>query len=120
MKKLFMVPVALSFLLCSTCIFAQPHLQSGSFTVNHSTANYTLDQNTGDRSVSIDISFDKPFDKKPSVIAAVSMIEGDTKSLIRFNVSASSISRDGFTLNISTWGDSKILTIGGTWLAYSE
>jgi hypothetical protein len=120
MKKLSALSFLFFFILGSSFIFAQAKIQSNKFSVGSSTANYTLDKNSGDRSITIDVTFDKPFDKKPSVILSVTSLDADTKSNLRYNVEASSISRDGFTIKISTWSETKIFNIGGSWIAYSD
>ncbi|MHB8581287.1 MAG: H-type lectin domain-containing protein [Ignavibacteriaceae bacterium] len=107
-------------ILSSNALFAQTQIQSGKFSANSSVQGYTLDQNSGDRSMTINITFVKSFDKKPDVTLSVIMLDADTKSSIRYNVEASSVSRDGFSIKISTWSDTKILGIAGNWMAHSE
>jgi len=99
---------------------AQSQLLSGSFSFNSSVAGYTLDKNTGDRSTSIEVTFDKPFDKKPKVILTTTLIDADSKSNLRYSIEAVSFSRDGFMIKVNTWGDTKIFQLGGSWIAYTE
>lgn len=120
MKKLSVISLLFFFVLGSSFVLAQAKIQSGKFSVNTSTANYTLDKNSGDRSITIDVTYDKPFDKKPTVILSVTTLDTDTKTNVRYSVEPTSVSRDGFTIKISTWSESKIFGIGGTWLAVSE
>jgi hypothetical protein len=120
MKKLSVLYFVFFFILGSSIVFSQTLIQSGKFSANSSTANYTLDKNSGDRSITIDVTFDKPFDKKPSVVLSVTSLDMDTKSNSRYSIEASSVSRDGFTIKISTWSESKIYGISGSWLAFSN
>ncbi len=50
----------------------------------------------------------------------VSMLDSDGQFNQRYNLTAISVSRDNFTIKISTWADSKIYGIGGTWIAHTE
>ncbi len=120
MKNLSIISVLFFLFLGSSIIFAQSQVQTGKFLANSSTANYTLDKNSGDRSVTIEVTFDKPFDKKPTVVVGVSMLDSDVKANVHYNLEATAVSRDGFTLKISTWGDSKLFGIGGSWVACSN
>ena len=120
MKKSAIFFLLFFLALGSSFVLAQVKIESNKFLANTSTPGYTLNQNTGDRSVTIEVAFDKPFDKKPTILLTVTLLDADTKTNIRYSVEATSISRDGFTLKISTWSDSKISGIGGNWVAYSE
>lgn len=102
-----------------TVVFAQ-QVQSGDFIANKkAVSGFTLDANEGDRTVSLEVSFDKPFDIKPSIIVSVSILEATNSTPIRYNVSPTAISRDGFVIKIVTWGNTKIDRIGGSWIAVS-
>jgi hypothetical protein len=120
MKKLFSISFVLFFILSSSYLFAQVAIQSGTFSANTSTPGYTLDKNSGDRSVTIEVNFDKPFDKKPTVVLAVVKLDADNKTNLRYNIETLSVSRDAFTVKISTWSEGKIYGIGGSWIAYSN
>ncbi len=120
MKKFFALTTIIFFAVLSTSLFAQSQVESGKFSANTSSPNYTLDKNSGDRSYTIEVTFPKPFDTKPNVVLAVSQLDASTSTNIRYNVEAVSVSRDNFTVKITTWSDSKILGISGTWLAHTE
>lgn len=95
-------------------------MQSGSWSVSPSLEDYSLDSNNGERSVSIAINFPESFKEKPEIFLSVSQIDVFNKTNTRFNVEAISISRDGFTLKVKTWSDSKIFSISGNWIAHSN
>lgn len=115
MKSRF-VYLVLTVLLLSLSAFAQ--MQSGTFTFDKSTPEYTLDQNKGDRVAQIEIAFPKPFDVKPEIVIAVSTVDASKETNLRFSFKTIGVSRDGFTLQVKTWEDSKIHAIGGSWIAY--
>jgi hypothetical protein len=119
MKKIFFISSILLVFALTTLSFAQAQVQSGKWSVNTSTKGYTLSENTGDRSMTIDVSFDSPFEVKPDIIIGVTMLDANTKTNIRYNVSPTSLSRDGFTIKVATWSESKISGIGGYWIAHA-
>jgi len=99
---------------------AQTKLQSGTWSVNQSIQGYSLDNNNGDRSITLDIHFTEPFTKKPKIILTITQLDSDKDVNLRYKPEAISISRDGFTLKVNTWADSKIFSLSGNWLAYVE
>ncbi|GAB4286935.1 MAG: hypothetical protein Kow0098_02760 [Ignavibacteriaceae bacterium] len=121
MKKIFFALVITLILgLSASYVYGQTMVQSGNFSVNYETPGYTLDKNEGTRSFSVEVTFLKPFETKPDVIVAVNHVDVDKNTALRYKVETSSISRDGFTLKIMTWGDCKIFGMSGNWLAHSE
>jgi hypothetical protein len=120
MKKISFLFLLFLFLSCPAIITAQVQIESGSFGANTNTKGYTLDKNTGERTVLVEINFSKPFNIKPQVLLSVTNCDLDAKTNVRYSVEATSISRDGFVVKISSWSDTKIYSIGGTWLAYAE
>ena len=109
----------LLFFLFPVSLSAQ-EMQSSSWSVNQSIAAYSLDKNEGERTITIDIDFEIPFSEKPQIILSVTQLDSDKESNVRFNVEAISISRDGFTLRVRTWSDSKLFSISGYWLATAK
>jgi hypothetical protein len=107
------------FFLISAPLSAQ-EMQSSSWSVNQSIAAYSLDKNEGERTMTIDVDFETPFTEKPQIILSVTQVDSDKESNVRFNVEAISISRDGFTLRVRTWSDSKLFSISGYWLATAQ
>ena len=99
---------------------AQTKIQSGSWSVNQSVPGYSLDNNIGERSVTLDILFAEPFAKIPKIILTITQLDSDKDVNLRYKPEAISISRDGFTLKVSAWADSKIFSLSGSWLAYVE
>ena len=118
MKRLAFLSTVLFFVAFTVITSAQ--VQSGQWVSKTGDPAYNLDSNTGERSTTISVDFDKPYDVKPKVMVSVSQIDADKGFNTRFNVEVLSVSRDGFIVKIKTWADSKIFGIGGYWLAYAE
>jgi hypothetical protein len=118
MKKLTVL-AAIVFLVAFGSI-ASAQIQSGSWSSSTADPSFNLNTNTGDRSMTIEVNYDKPFDVKPKVILSVTNFDGDKAFNLRYSVEVLSVSRDGFTIKIKTWADSKIFGISGYWLAYTE
>ena len=118
MKKLSVLAAVLFVVAFTTMVSAQT--QSGQWFSKEGDTDYNLDTNTGERSTTIEINYLKPYDVKPKVIVSVTQIDADKEANSRYNVEVLSVSRDGFTVKIKTWADSKIFSISGYWLAYTE
>jgi hypothetical protein len=118
MKKLSVLAVFLFFVTFSGLLVAQT--QSGQWSTKAGDAGYNLDTNTGERSMTIEVDFKNPYEVKPKVMLSVTQIDADKSFNSRYNVEVLSVSRDGFTVKIRTWADSKVYSISGYWLAYVE
>lgn len=117
MKKLLLT-LGLFFMV-SAIALSQTQVLSGSWYGNSETKYYTLHENTGERAFTIEVNFLKPFENKPDVVVGLSNIDAAPGNL-RYSVKAKSVSRDGFTVEVKTWGDTKIMSIGGFWVAHAE
>jgi hypothetical protein len=118
MKKLSVLAVILFFVALSGLVVAQT--QSGQWSTKAGDAGYNLYTNTGERSMTIEVNFKNPYDVKPKVMLSVTQIDAEKSFNSRYNVEVLSVSRDGFTVKIRTWADSKVYSISGYWLAYVE
>lgn len=118
MKKLSVLAAFLFFVAFSGLVVAQT--QSGQWSTKAGDAGYNLDTNTGERSMTIEVDFKNPYEVKPKVMISVTQIDADKSFNSRYNVEVLSVSRDGFTVKIRTWADSKVYSISGYWLAYVE
>jgi hypothetical protein len=118
MKK-FLLTLGLFFMV-SAVAFSQAQVLSGSWGGNQETKYYTLHENSGERVFTVEVNFLKPFENKPNVVVGVSAIDAVSGGNLRYSLKAKSVSRDGFTVEVKTWGDSKILSIGGFWVAHAE
>ena len=120
MKKLFFILSLLLIFGLTTLSFAQSQVESGTWGANSSTSGYTLDKNSGDRNVLVEVTFDTPFEVKPDVVLGITMLDISAGSNVRYNVSTMSVSRDGFTIKIATWSETKIYGISGSWVAHAK
>jgi hypothetical protein len=118
MRKLSVVTVVFFFVVFSALVSAQ--IQSGQWSTKAGDSGFNLDSNNGERALTIELAFKKPYDVKPKVMISVTQIDADKGFNSRYNVEVLSVSRDGFTVKIRTWADSKIFSISGYWLAYTE
>lgn len=118
MRKLSVLVVVLFLVAFSSLVSAQ--IQSGQWSTKAGDSGYNLDTNTGERAMTIEVDFKNPFEVKPKVMLSVSQLDADKAFNSRYNVEVISVSRDGFTVKIRTWSDSKIYSISGYWLAYTE
>jgi hypothetical protein len=119
MKRSVILITAVLFFVFAAFVSAQS-VQSGTWSITPATPGFSLDKSTGERTMTIDIDFNKPFDTKPNVVLSVTQIDADKEFNQRFNVEAMSVSRDGFTIKIRTWADSKVYSISGFWVAHTN
>lgn len=119
MKTVNLVIILAMMIAASGLLNAQV-VQSGTFKAGSNAPGYTLDQGTGDRSITIAVTFDKPFPQKPEVLLSTGSIDASKDGNIRYDVTATDISPRGFTIIARTWSDSKVYMIGGSWIAVSS
>jgi len=118
MKRLLLISAL--FFMVSAVAFSQTQVLSGTWGASSDTKSYTLNANSGDRSIIIQVNFLKPFENKPDVVCGISSIDVDKSASVRYAVKPISVSRDGFTVEVKTWGDTKINSITGFWVAHAE
>jgi hypothetical protein len=108
------------FFMISAVAFSQSQVLSGTWGGNSETKYYTLHDNTGERKFTVEIPFLKPFENKPDVVVGITMIDVDKSTAVKYAVKPLSVSRDGFTVEVKTWGDTKIFSVSGFWVAHAE
>lgn len=93
-------------------------LKLGVFSTGFKDDNWHLNTGAEDRSSSYFISFPEEFYKVPSVMVVLKELasSGDT---VRITVNVLDITKEGFTVEFSTWGDSQVWGAGISWLAYT-
>ncbi len=119
MKKLISVPLLIAVMGFAFSVFAQAQVQSGTWGADVNSVDYTLADNTGDRSITVSVEFPEPFEVKPNVIVSVSHLDATKDFNMRYDVSVLSVSRDAMTIKVRTWADTIIYGISGYWLAYA-
>lgn len=108
------------FLMVSAVAFSQSQVLSGVWGGNSETKYYTLHDNQGERKFTVEVSFLKPFENKPDVTVGITLLDAAQNTAIKYAVKPISVSRDGFTVEVKTWGDTKILSVGGFWIAHAD
>lgn len=117
MKKYFSLSTIFFLLLISFNVNAQK-MESGHFFVGPEVSGYNLDKGNGDRIVTVEVKFKKPFENKPNIVFTVTQVEADKNTNLRYTVESSFISQDGFLIKVKTWSDCKIYGLGGFWIAH--
>ena len=109
---------AAAMLLIAATADAQ-HLEQGGFAAGVNSEGWSLNSGTGTRSYIVFVRFPKPFAEKPSVLLSLTSIDGAPArdGNVRITLKADNVTRDGFVVKISTWGDSRLAGIEGSWLA---
>ncbi|MDP2363664.1 MAG: H-type lectin domain-containing protein [Ignavibacteria bacterium] len=120
MKKFNLLIILSFYIALSYSLSAQTNTLGSSWSFNQSLQSYSLSSNNGERSMTLDVDFKTPLKKIPQIFLSVTQIDADKETNLRYNVEAISISRDGFTLKVKTWSDSKIFSISGYWLATTD
>lgn len=106
--------------MVSAVAFSQSQVLSGVWGGNSETKYYTLHENSGERKFTVEVNFLKPFENKPDVVCGITMIDVDKNTAVKYAVKPISISRDGFTVEVKTWSDTKVLSVSGFWVAHAE
>jgi hypothetical protein len=105
--------------------FAQKVLKTGSVQVisaadelfNHVDSNLPMWAETGDRSVRLTVTFDKPFGETPALTLGVIGLDCDHSTNLRYGLSAEKVFREGFEVVFVTWGDTRIARASVSWQA---
>ena len=74
----------------------------------------------GEREKRLRVSFSEPYRRPPAVQISVSMWDIDTSTAVRADVSAQSITEEGFDAVFSTWGDTRVARCRVSWIAIGE
>jgi hypothetical protein len=120
MKYLFLPILVLFFIATSNLTFSQITIETGKFAAVEGTPGYTLDKGTGDRIFTLEVKFTKTFTAKPDIHLNITMVEGDKNGEVKYDVSTSFVTTEGFIIKAKTWGDGKIRSIGGSWFALAQ
>lgn len=113
--------LTLAFILSLCTLSYAQTVEDGKFLLNKKNhSNYTLNKNEGERVITLEVKFNNSFPSKPKVIVAINTVDADKNHNVRYSAEALFASTEGFILKVKTWGNSKILSIGGQWLAVSE
>ncbi len=113
--------LALVILMSIGTAYGQQFAQ-GAFTADVNAEGWSLNSGSGTRQHIVFVRFPRPFAEHPAVVLGLTGVDGAPArdGNIRVALKAENISRDGFVVKISTWGDSRIAGIEGTWLAFTK
>jgi len=91
---------------------------SGIFGGNSDQPDWALSNGLGIRSKSFPVKFNKPFKTKPElVIGGNVLLDIGNKTNARLRCDIIEVATDGFTANITTWGDTVIWAASYSWIA---
>ncbi len=95
---------------------------TGSFTGDVTASGWSLNGGSGTRTHTVFVKFTKPFSKAPMVLLSLTSYDGAAgkDGNVRVSLKADQITRDGFAVIVSTWGDSRVAGVGGNYIAYTN
>ena len=105
-----------------------PAMQTGRVLCDANAAGYRLHEAVpagaggGPREHVCRVAFPRPFDARnglPVVVPVVAGLCAPARAWLRLRVGAADVRPDGFTLHVTTWGDSTLDQVTVAWLAYS-
>ena len=108
-------------LLVASTSFSQM-MTSGDFTANVNSEGWNLNGGSGSRVHMVFVKFQKAFAKEPKVMVALTSYDGaqGKDGNVRVAVKAEQVTREGFTVKIMTWGDSRVAGVEGNWFAFTN
>ncbi len=105
-------------LLIATSIqaFAQ---QSGVLEVVYWQTGHQFESGSGSRNDQRFIAFNAPFASTPTINLGLKRLDVDKNTAVRFDFNSVQVTPNGFFINLATWADTKIYSIGVSWFAYT-
>jgi hypothetical protein len=97
-------------------------LAQGGFAADTNSEGWSLNSGAGMRQHIVFVRFPRAFAEQPTVVLGLTGVDAAPArdGNIRVALKADNITRDGFVVKVSTWGDSRIAGIEGTWLAFTK
>ena len=96
-----------------------PVVQSGIVTYGQNNTGWTLNSGSGERTFTGKVDFPASFSGTPTVTVALAGIDASPQSgAVRLRVAPSVANQSSFDLAITTWDDSQVYNVWGSWLAY--
>ncbi len=108
-------------ILLTSLTFSQ-QIQSGDFAAGVNSEGWSLNGGSGSRIHLVFVKFEKPFTDAPQVIVTLTLCDGapGKDGNVRLSMKPENISRSGFVIKISTWGDSRVTGVEGSWMAFAK
>jgi len=116
MKTKFFFSISILILSLAFSLNAQT-VDSGDFSLNSKTPGYSLNKNTGERTVMVEIKFNQKFTTKPHVLVSITKIDASKDQNLRFSVEVAIVTTEELIIKVKTWAETQIHSIGGKWLA---
>ncbi len=93
----------------------------GTFTGDVTADGWSLNGGSGTRTHTVFVKFAKAFPKTPMVSLSLTSYDGAAgkDGNVRVSVKADQITREGFAVIVSTWGDSRVAGVAGNYIAHS-
>ena len=66
------------------------------------------------------IKFSEKYTSEPTVQLSISLFDMDAGSILRADLTAESVTLDGFDMVFRTWGDTKVARVRVAWTAFGE
>jgi len=116
--KIRSILALVGLLLLTTAAFAQV-IEVGEFAATPTSEGYSLQGGKGDRTFIDVIQFDKGFSVPPKVVVSLAGYDATagTDNTVRVQVTATKITKAGFTLRVKTWGEGRVGSVWGNWIA---
>ena len=95
-------------------------IQTQSIYVGENIAGWNLHTGSGDRAFDQQIMFTTPFQATPLVIVSMSRLDADKGFNTRVIVEAKNVTNVGFVLRTRAWADTKLYSVGVSWLAHGN
>jgi hypothetical protein len=110
-----------TLLLVASAAFGQV-MMKGDFSANVNSEGWTLNGGSGNRIHMVFVKFPKAFAKEPMVTVSLTSYDGapGKDGNVRVGIKADQITREGFTVKVTTWGDSRVAGIEGNWFAFTN
>jgi len=110
-----------TLLLVATTSFGQM-MMKGDFMANVNSEGWNLNAGSGSRVQMVFVKFPKAFAKDPMVMVSLTSYDGapGKDGNVRVAVKAEQVTREGFTVKIMTWGDSRVAGVEGNWFAFTN
>jgi hypothetical protein len=96
-------------------------IQSGSFIFDSASYGELLDNDPPRLRTCKDfITFPKPFATTPTVIVSLNRVDSDNGQHLRITAGTDTVNVKGFELLATTWYDTRIYSVGISWIAYTD
>jgi hypothetical protein len=104
--------------MCACGAVAQTIL-TGEFSGEPDKEGWSLNGGTGERTYIEEVTFEKAFTTAPRVLVSLSGYDATAgpDNTVRVQASAFRVTKTGFTLRIKTWGDGRVGSVWGNWIA---